>query len=651
MTNNGYLSIRRLVFTLIVLQLGFIALVAKLFLLQYPNANDTMISRQDWRSRGDLKVKRGKILDRHGRVLGISQDQLAVCADPKTFNRKSNAHIVAAELAPLLETNKSDLIALLKRKRNGKYVEFVWLKKGLNYEKLDEIEKITNKHRGLKIEVESQRMYPNKTLASQVIGYLNDLNAGEGVEYQYHNYLQKIHTPKAKRGLGYTSVSLQSNQPTETLDNKGCNVILTLDEIIQGYAEKELAQGCKDWNAQKGTAIVLAVDTSEILAMASYPTYDINDQTNADEEAKRNLGIWYQFEPGSIFKIVASSAVLNEDIMTPDSQVNCMNGLYRIGRRRPIKDVSPNSWLTVTEVIQKSSNIGMIKIVEQLGPELFQTYTEKYGFGQKTGIDLPYEQQGNLYSLRRWDSNSLAAVPFGQGISVTPLQMVNALAVIANGGILHQPYITKEIRDARGNLIRRNHPKELRRVLLPETARQMTDILIGVVEKGSGRRARIDGIRIAGKTGTAQKAEKGKGYAAGKEVMSFMGFLPADNPKIAIIVTLDEPTGARYSGRIAAPIFKRIAEQTLHHIQQTDFLDTSPSRRSINTDRKFVDRNTSTKTGNIHLSNQQTNNNPPKHTKDIPNTSINGKTKNTNDSLIQQTEISDDSLVKKGEGL
>ncbi len=596
MKKNNFLSIRRLVFTLVVMQLGFLVLIGKLFTIQIPNADETFTVRKDWRSNANRAVKRGKILDRNGYVLSISQDTIAVVADPKTFNKKSNAHTVAAELAPILDTPRQELIKHLKRKRNGKYVEFVWLKKNIQYEKLDEIKEITRKHRGLKVEIEPKRVYPNDTLASQVIGYLNDLKEGEGIEFQYDNYLQRVHRPIQDRNRQFTSMSLN----TQKLGNNGCNVVLTLDQVIQDIVEKEITQGCKKWNASKGTAIVLAVDTSEILAMASYPTYDVNDQTSANEEAKRNLGIWYLFEPGSIFKIVATSAALNEGIMTPESTVYCENGSYRLANRRMIRDVSSKGWLTLTNVLQKSSNIGMIKIVQQLGPSVLQTYVDRFGFGEKTGVDLPYEKSGNLYALRHWDINSLGSVPFGQGISVTPLQMVNALAAIANGGTLHKPYITKEIRDAHGNLVIKNRPIAIRKVLQPFTARQMTGILIGVVEQGSGTRAKIEGIKVAGKTGTAQKAEKGKGYAGGKEVMSFMGFLPADDPKIAIIVTLDEPKGARFSGTIAGPIFKRIAEQTQKHTKQTGFFD---SRHKTSKDTTY---STKTNLKTEDLSNDQT---------------------------------------------
>lgn len=213
----------------------------------------------------------------------------------------------------------------------------------------------------------------------------------------------------------------------------------------------------------------------------------------------------------------------------------------------------------------------MIKIVRQLGHQAFGNYIEQYGFGKPTGIDLPYEHSGSLYAVQRWDIHSLGSVPFGQGIMVTPLQMVNALNTIANGGKLLHPHIVSEIRDSSGQVIKETYPIEVRQVIKPHIAKQMTEILVGVVEEGSGRRARVEGYRVAGKTGTAQKAEKGgKGYL-GREIMSFMGFLPADNPMVSIIVMLDEPTGERFSGRIVGPTFQKIATQTMQYLKQTEF--------------------------------------------------------------------------------
>ncbi|MDE0690567.1 MAG: penicillin-binding protein 2 [Candidatus Poribacteria bacterium] len=567
MKNNSHLSIRRLVFVLIILQVGFLLLVGKLFNVQLSNdAIRQGPSGHPWGSTRTAAVKRGKILDRHGNVFALSRHSLSVYADPTYM--KTDPSDAAQRLAPVLGVPESELLAKLRRKDK----RFVWLKKDIDYELLDEIRAIEKDIRGIKHEVEQQRTYPKGKLAAQVIGHINDQNMGEGIEYQYNNYLLNARERQAAR-----RAEAARNEPINLLtkgdstDDYGYSVVLTLDEYIQYVAEKELAAACRKWNAPRGTAIVLASKTAEILALASYPTYDLNHYTLGSEQAKRNLGVWFAYEPGSIFKIIASSAVLNEGIMSPESTVFCENGRYRLPNGRIIRDVSGKGWLTLEEVLHKSSNIGMIKVVKELGHENLSTYIEKYGFGKATGVDLPYEHKGSLYAVKHWDTHSLGSVPFGQGIMVTPLQMVSALNVIANDGKLLRPHITREIRDSNGKVIEKKYAIDVRQVIRPIVAKQMAEILVGVVEDGSGRRARVEGYRVAGKTGTAQKAEKdGKGYA-GKEIMSFMGFLPAENPMVSIIVMLDEPKGARFSGQIAGPLFQQIAAQTMQYLKQTEF--------------------------------------------------------------------------------
>ena len=576
MKNNSHLSIRRLVFVLIVLQTGFLLLVGKLFTVQISNnTGHQEASVPTWRSPRTATIKRGKILDRHGNILALSRHSLSVYADPKYM--KTDPIKVAQRLAPILNTSESELITQLRRKDK----QFVWLKKDLDYKRLDEIRSVEREVRGLKHEVEQKRIYPKGALASQVIGHINDQNMGEGIEYQYNNYLLSAQERQAAQRANAAQdelINLLSNG--NSTDDYGYSVVLTLDEYLQYIAEKELAAACKQWNAPRGTVIVMASQTAEILALASYPTYDLNAYALENEEAKRNFGVWFAYEPGSIFKIIASSAVLNESIMTPASTVFCENGRYRLSNGRIIRDVSAKGWLTLEQVIQKSSNIGMIKVVKRLGHEDFRTYIEKYGFGKRTGVDLPYEHSGSLYAVKRWDIHSLGSVPFGQGIMVTPLQMVNALNVIANDGKLLLPHITREIQDNSGKVIKKIYPLKVEQVLHPHIAKQMTDILVGVVEGGSGRRARVEGYRVAGKTGTAQKAEpNGKGYA-GKEIMSFMGFLPAENPMVSIIVMLDEPTGARFSGQIAGPVFQKVATQTMKYLKQTEFFGPQPQKTS-----------------------------------------------------------------------
>ena len=567
MKNKQHLSIRRLVFVLIVMQVGFLLLVGKLFKLQVSNdATPEETAERTWLSPKTATIKRGKILDRDGNILALSRHSLSVYADPKYM--RDHPSDVARRLAPVLDVPESELLKQLDRKDK----QFVWLKRDMDYEWLDEIRSIQKDIRGIGHKVEQKRIYPKGALGAQVIGHINDQDMGEGIEFQYNNYLLS-----AKERLAAQRAAAARNEPINLLTDGdfthdyGYSVVLTLDEYIQDVAEKELAAACKEWNAPRGTVIVMASRTAEILALASYPTYDLNAYTDSSEDAKRNLGVWFAYEPGSIFKIVAASAVLNERVMTPESMVFCENGRYRLLNGRIISDVSPKGWLTLSEVIQKSSNIGMIKIVKELGNQAFGNYIGQYGFGKPTGVDIPYEHSGSLYAVKRWDIHSLGSVPFGQGIMVTPLQMVNALNTIANGGKLLHPHIVSEIRDSSGQVIKKIYPIEVRQVLNPLVAKQMTEILVGVVEEGSGRRARVEGYRVAGKTGTAQKAEKGgKGYL-GKEIMSFMGFLPADNPMVSIIVMLDEPTGARFSGRIVGPTFQKIATQTIQYLKQTEF--------------------------------------------------------------------------------
>ena len=575
MKNNSHLSIPRLVFVLIILQVGFLLLVGKLFNVQLSNdAIHQGPSGHPWGSTRAAAVKRGKILDRHGNVFALSRHSLSVYADPTYM--KVDPSAAAQRLAPVLGVPESELLTKLRRKDK----RFVWLKKDIDYGLLDEIRAIEKDIRGIKHQVEQQRIYPKDALAAQVIGHINDQNMGEGIEYQYNNYLLNARERQAAR-----RAEAARNEPINLLtngdstDDYGYSVVLTLDEYIQYIAEKELAAACQKWNAPRGTAIVLASKTAEILALASYPTYDLNHYTHASEQAKRNFGVWFAYEPGSIFKIIPSSAALNEGIMSPESTVFCENGRYRLPNGRIIRDVSGKGWLTLEEVLHKSSNIGMIKIVKELGHENLSTYIEKYGFGKATGVDLPYEHKGSLYAVKHWDTHSLGSVPFGQGIMVTPLQMVSALNVIANDGKLLRPHITREIRDSNGKVIEKKYAIDVRQVIRPTVAKQMAEILVGVVEDGSGRRARVEGYRVAGKTGTAQKAEKdGKGYA-GKEIMSFMGFLPAENPMVSIIVMLDEPKGARFSGQIAGPLFQQIAAQTMQYLKQTEFFGPELQKR------------------------------------------------------------------------
>ena len=240
-------------------------------------------------------------------------------------------------------------------------------------------------------------------------------------------------------------------------------------------------------------------------------------------------------------KIITASALLNEKLMSPTSPEYCEMGEYSLSNGHVINDIKPNGWLTLSEIIAKSSNIGILKAARHLDKEQLEAYTRRFGFGEKTGVDLPYERVGSLRGIQKWDEYSVASVPFGQGISVTPLQMLNAINVIATNGILLQPYLTRQIINEDGSLLKQSSPKPIHRVISPETAEAMTQMLVGVTESGGGIRARVTGYTVAGKTGTAQKAKRGKGYIEGRVVVTFAGFLPAEEPLLSIIVVVDEP--------------------------------------------------------------------------------------------------------------
>lgn len=540
-----------------------VALIGRLFLIQYVQRESHLVNLLI--NNPKAQVKRGKILDRHRNVFAIHQDLVSVIADPKVM--KAEPREVARKLAPLIKTTESKLLPKLRKKDK----EYVPLVRNLDYSLMRELRGITKDIYGLYYEVDGKRRYPRDELGCHVVGYSDFRSKGiEGIEHQHDAHLtpQILASPHKTEGAGESANTISDLLPDPAA--YGHDIVLTLDESIQYIAEKELIAGCKKWRAKSGSVIVMHSKSGEILAMANYPNYNPNQYSRSRELSKRNLAIWSQYEPGSVFKIITAAAAINERVMTADSEVYCEMGKYRLTNGHIINDIKPNAWLTLTEVIQKSSNIGILKIANSLGKERLEDYTRRFGFGQHTGIDLPFEQDGSLRGFRKWDGYSMATVPFGQGISGTAIQMLNAMNAIATGGVLLQPYVTQQIRDSEGHLLKRFHSTPIRRVISPESAKIITDMLVRVTELGGGFHARVAGYRVAGKTGTAQKAEKGKGYVKGKVVTSFAGFLPAADPLVSIIVVVDEPAGAPLSSRVAAPIFREIAAPVMRYLTQKD---------------------------------------------------------------------------------
>jgi cell division protein FtsI (penicillin-binding protein 3) len=558
-------------------------LVGRLFLIQYVHGRELRERSDNQRNtQVSSQAKRATILDRHGSVFAINQDLISVYADPKVLRDKPDE--IARKLAPLLDVSEARLLSVLQQKKR----RFVWLKRNLNYERLNDIRQVTKSVYGVGYRTRGKRSYPKDELASHIIGYTNFENRGiDGIEHEYDTYLStgnKSHLPESQSKSNRITADgkrrpIRPPQLYQQGGQYGRSVVLTLDEYIQHITETELIAGCEEWQARAGSAIVMHSKSGEILALANYPNYNLNHYSRSEESAKRNRAIWMQYEPGSVFKIVTAAALLNEKLMSPDSREYCEMGEYRLSNGHVIHDIKPNAWLTLSEIIAKSSNIGILKAAKHLDKEQLEVYTRRFGFGEKTGIDLPYERVGSLRGIQKWDDYTVASVPFGQGISVTPIQMLNAINVIATKGVLLQPYITRQIIDKDGSLIEQSSPQPIRRVVSAETAQAMTQMLVGVTEVGGGLRARVEGYAVAGKTGTAQKAERGKGYVEGKVVATFAGFLPAEDALLSIIVVVDEPAGAPLSSHVTAPIFQRIASEAMRYLSQKNLFvqDSTPS--------------------------------------------------------------------------
>ena len=558
-------------------------LVGRLFLIQYVHGQQLRERSENQRNtQVGSQTKRATILDRHGSVFAINQDLISVYADPKVLRDKPDE--IASKLAPLLDVSEDRLLSVLQQKER----RFVWLKRNLDYERLNDIRQVTKSIYGVGYRTHGKRSYPKDELASHIIGYTNFENRGiDGIEHEYDTYLStgnKSHLPESQSKSNRITADgkrrpIRPPQLYQQGGQYGRSVVLTLDEYIQHITETELIAGCEAWQARAGSAVVMHSKSGEILALANYPNYNLNHYSRSEESAKRNRAIWMQYEPGSVFKIVTAAALLNEKLMSPDSREYCEMGEYRLSNGHVIHDIKPNAWLTLSEIIAKSSNIGILKAAKHLNKEQLEVYTRRFGFGEKTGIDLPYERVGSLRGIQKWDDYTIASVPFGQGISVTPIQMLNAINVIATKGVLLQPYITRQIIDKDGSLIEQSSPQLIRRVVSAETAQAMTQMLVGVTEVGGGLRARVEGYAVAGKTGTAQKAERGKGYVEGKVVATFAGFLPAEDALLSIIVVVDEPAGAPLSSHVTAPIFQRIASEAMRYLSQKNLFvqDSTPS--------------------------------------------------------------------------
>ena len=539
--------------------------ITRLFYIQFFKSRYlSNIANQQHNLYVELEPKRGTIFDRNLRPLAINLPCDSLYASCRQIKNKEKVIRALQDILGLGYTYLKDRLYRDKA--------FVWLARKLSLEQVGRIKKLNIE--GLGFIRESKRCYPNDTLGSHILGFAGLDNTGlDGLELYYNDYL--------KGSSGWTQVLRDARQNKLLWDKMilakdGYDIVLTIDEVIQFIAERELDKVYQTYHAKGAAIIVMDPKTGEILALANRPSYDPNHPQSASLDARRNRAVCDMFEPGSVFKIVTGSAALEENKFNETDMLFCENGSYRVANHI-LHDHQPHGWLKFKEVISESSNIGTTKVAQRLGADIIYKYADQFGFGEKSGVDMPGEISGVLKEVRQWSKTSIGAVPIGQEVGVTALQLASAISAIANGGMLVRPFVVKAFQDRDGEVIKAFNPFQTRRVISPKTAVRMKDILVAVTEEGTGKLARVADFKLAGKTGTAQKVEPNGVYSHSKFVASFIGFAPADEPLVAIVVCVDEPHPYYFGGVVAAPVFKRVAEDTVKYLTVN-----VPSRSRIN---------------------------------------------------------------------
>jgi cell division protein FtsI (penicillin-binding protein 3) len=536
----------------------FVTLVARLVYIQIVQASVYREkARKQYESKMDLFAARGTISDRNGKVLVSNTFYLSFAADPSYAG--DDGPEIAARFAQVFNKPREAYMSDLRDQTK----KFVWLERGVKPSLSSRIP--VRDLRGLVVREEPKRLYHYDRGAAQVIGITGVENVGlSGLEQQFDRWL---------RGHdGFMILqrdALRRTRPTVDYPRvdpvDGQNLVLTIDADIQSVVEEELERGVHQAQAEGGQAVMVDPATGEILAMATYPSVNPNNTADLDLSALRNRVITDPFEPGSIFKVVTASAVLETKCARLDERFDAENGVYHApmggGKTRPITDTHPHKVLTFQEAIEQSSNIVMAKVALRVGPEELFRMARAYGFGAATGIELPAEAGGSLKKPSEWSGTTLQSMAYGYEVGVTALQIVMAYAAVANHGVLMKPYVVRQIVDAEGNASTETRPQRVRSVLTPENATTVSKLLEGVVEKGTGTPAKVKGLRIAGKTGTSRQTAEGR-YALGNYTASFVGYFPAEDPKAVCLIVLDRPhAGSYYGGQASAPIFKGIAEK------------------------------------------------------------------------------------------
>ena len=553
---------------MIVLLVVFAALIVQMARIQIVDHDwyKKKAKLQHW-TKVKILARRGPILDRNGIKLAVSIRNSSLVADPQLVEDKTG---VAQRLSEILTLEESAILKLLNKDKR-----FVWIKRKITDIEEENIKRLNIN--GIYTENEYKRVYPNEELASHILGITDvDENGLEGIEYKFDRFLQGTdgHFIVERDGQRRQITSVNNH---EVAAQHGNGVVLTIDSFIQKVVEDAIEEAYNYWEAKSVVGIVMAIKTGEILAMANRPTFNPNIFSKYSELDRKNRAITDSYEPGSIIKPIIVGALFDKKLASPDEEIFCHNGAYRIGSRI-LHDAHGMDNLSVSDIVVKSSNIGMAKLGQRLGNEGLYNCLESVGFGSKLNIGLPGEASGLLRPVSLWTKYSLPSITMGHEFSVTPLQFITAFSTIANGGKLIRPFIVSAIitNDLKRVKKRVRYPDVVNRVMTTVVAREMLNpILVRVVESGTGRRAQIDEYMVAGKTGTAQKLGEG-GYSHTKFLSSFVAYAPAEDPKVCVLIMVDEPKDVRknqvlYGGTVAAPVVKNIMKKTLDHQRTVPF--------------------------------------------------------------------------------
>lgn len=562
MQTTSLLVRKRIAALFFLFTLGIFLLGGRIFWVQFVRGAELSEKAEQNRMRDEpVASKRGIIYDRNGNELAISVSADSVCAYPADIIASRQEKEIAQKLAALLEMDEEKLLKTLTKKTS-----FVWIKRQIKSEQAQKIREMDLP--GIRLTEESHRQYPNGIFCSHVLGISGIDNTGlEGID----NYYDEL-VGGSKGRIVIEKDAANRNIPEAThkyIDPvDGANLILTIDETIQYIVEREIEKVFKERGAKSAAVIVMEPVTGEILALASRPTFDPNNYGEYPKDNRRNFGINDAFEPGSTMKIITAAMAMEEKIVDGESRFFCP-GHTKVGKETiSCANHKAHGSQTFAQIVENSCNVGFVQVGLDIGMEKYFHYIDAFGFGKLTGIDLPGEAEGILVPQTRAKQIDLAVMAMGQANAVTSIQLTTAVAAVANDGKMVKPHLVKQIIDNNGKVIKKFEPEVVRRVISEETAHQLCLILEGEVTVGTGLNAYIEGYRVAGKTGTAQKIKPGGGYLTNEHVASFVGFAPAVNPRLVCMVVVDAPQGYPYfGGWVAAPVFKNIMQDALHYLE------------------------------------------------------------------------------------